>query len=89
LVSGPEVVRTRISRGTLDSVQDHGRVFVLLEHDRTPSNPNLMVNETAFTESLRDHLLAAALERIPPQLEAPAETSSEPVRAPESASEVG
>jgi hypothetical protein len=31
----PEAVRNRLSRGTLDSVKEHGRVYVLLDADRS------------------------------------------------------
>src|SRR5829696_5665657 len=86
-----EAVRTRIQRGTLRSVREGGRVFVLLDFDRTQSNTDTTSDQTqALVEALldqveylrrelkvrteenrrKDHLLAAALERIP-ALESP------------------
>lgn len=93
-----EAVRTRIQRGTLRSVREDGRVFVLFDADRTQSNTDITGDQTALVGELRDrvafleaelkirteenrrkdHLLAAALERIP-AIEAP--------ESPESASE--
>jgi hypothetical protein len=49
----PEAVRTRLSRGTLESVKDQGRVFVLLEHDITSSGSDITDDQTALVESLR------------------------------------
>jgi hypothetical protein len=49
----PEAVRTRLSRGTLESVKDQGRVFVLLEHDITGSGADMTGDQTALVESLR------------------------------------
>jgi excisionase family DNA binding protein len=80
-----EAVRTRIQRGTLKSVREGGRVFVVIGQDRTRSNTNITDDQTALVEMLqdeveylrrelkvrteenrrKDHLLAAALERIP------------------------
>src|SRR5215203_386747 len=79
-------VRNRISRGTLRSVREEGRVFVLLADDDPQTTTGLQSANDALISELRDqikylreenqrkdHLLAAALERIPPQLEAPTE----------------
>jgi hypothetical protein len=89
----PEAVRTRLSRGKLQSVKESGRVFVLLDPDITKSNTDRtkdITDQTELVEALRsevahlrqeleirteeirrrDHLLAAALERIP-EIEAP------------------
>jgi hypothetical protein len=99
-----EAVRTRLSRGTLRSVREHGRVYVLLDPDITQPNDDRTKDQTALVDELRDrvaflereletrteenrrkdHLLAAALERIPalvPPPEAPEspDTPSEPV----------
>jgi excisionase family DNA binding protein len=80
-----EAVRTRIQRGTLDSVREGGRVFVVMGQGRTRSNTDMTDDQTALVEALqseveylrkelevrteenrrKDHLLAAALERIP------------------------
>src|SRR5829696_3708245 len=80
-----EAVRTRIQRGTLRSVRESGRVFVLFDADRTQSDTDRTGDRTALVDELRarvafletelrtrteenrrkDHLLAAALERIP------------------------
>ena len=85
-----EAVRTRIQRGTLRSVRESGRVFVLFDADRTQSDTDRTGDRTALVDELRarvafletelrtrteenrrkDHLLAAALERIP-AIEAP------------------
>ena len=94
-----EAVRTRIQRGTLRSVREGGRVFVLLDSDRTQSNEDRTSDQTqALVDELRDrvaflegqlkiraeenrrkdHLLAAALERIP---------AIEPPESPEAPSE--
>jgi hypothetical protein len=61
----PEAVRTRLSRGTLDSVRDGGRVFVLLDHDITSPNQDISGDQTALVESLRDQVafLQRELER--------------------------
>jgi|SRR5215203_3173703 len=87
-----EAVRTRIHRGTLRSVREGGRVFVLLDTDRTQPNIDRTDDQTQLVEALqdqveylrqepkirteenrrKDHLLAAALERIP-ALEPPGE----------------
>ncbi len=103
-----EAVRTRIQRGTLESVREGGRVFVLFDPDMTQSNTdrtdNQTQDQTALVEALqeqveylrrelavrteenrrKDHLLAAALERIP-ALEPPTETAGEPTGVPENA----
>src|SRR5215213_774971 len=80
-------VRMRVKRGTLPSTREGGRLYVLLEHDPTsdPERPHDRTSEliatlqeqpqaerAAHAEARR--LLAAALERIPSQLEAPTET---------------
>jgi hypothetical protein len=80
-----EAVRTRIQRGTLKSIHERGRVWVVLDPDETQSNTDRTANQTELVHELRarvaflegqlkirteenrrkDHLLAAALERIP------------------------
>ena len=95
-----EAVRTRIQRGTLRSAREGGRVFVLLDSDRTQPNTDRTSDQTTLVGELRDrvafleaelkirteenrrkdHLLAAALERIP-AIEAP--------ESPETPSEAG
>jgi hypothetical protein len=61
----PEAVRTRISRGTLESVKDQGRVFVLLEPDRTTPNTDITGDQTALVDTLRNQVefLQGELER--------------------------
>jgi hypothetical protein len=91
-------VRNRITRGTLEAEHEGGRVFVVLpagipEDTRRDADveylkahiETLQAALEAERESNRENrrLLAAALERIPPQLEAP----SEPREAPETATE--
>jgi excisionase family DNA binding protein len=76
-----EAIRGRIRRGTIRYERVGGRVFVLLPVERTtdqaPDQSELVEelrrqNEYLREENLRkDHLLAAALERIP-AIEAPA-----------------
>ena len=90
----PGAVRNRISRSTLPSVREGGRVFVLLPEGEERHTTGLQSANDELISQLRseikylreenqrkDHLLAAALERIPPQLEAP----SEPRESPETA----
>jgi hypothetical protein len=92
-----EAVRTRIQRGTLRSIHERGRVWVVLNADETRSNTDRTVDQTDLVDELRarvsfleselkirteenrrkDHLLAAALERIP-AIEPPAETRESP-----------
>jgi hypothetical protein len=80
-----EAVRTRIQRGTLRSMHERGRVWVVLDFDETRSNTSRTGDQTELVDELRarvaflegelkirteenrrkDHLLAAALERIP------------------------
>jgi excisionase family DNA binding protein len=90
-------IRKRVKRGTLQSDRVGGRVYVYLDtgesadrsEDRSTGRDELVAELRGQIEYLReenrrkDHLLAAALERIPPQLEAP----SEPPRAPGTATE--
>jgi hypothetical protein len=97
-----EAVRTRIQRGTLKSIHERGRVWVVLDTDETRSNTDRMTDQTELVHELRsrvaflegqlkirteenrrkDHLLAAALERIP-QLEPPSESPESPTEAAE------
>jgi hypothetical protein len=92
-----EAVRTRIQRGTLRSIHERGRVWVVLGPDETRSNTDRTVDQTELVHELRarvaflegqlkirteenrrkDHLLAAALERIP-AIEPPAEARESP-----------
>jgi excisionase family DNA binding protein len=87
-------VRKRIQRGHLEHDKDSdGRVYVYLdrqdlERDKFRDNSYPLIiqrleNEVEFLRrelERRDRLLAAALERIPPQIEAPRE---EPPEAPQ------
>jgi hypothetical protein len=102
----PEAVRTRISRGTLESVRDRGRVFVLLEPDQAQPNTDqtgdslrsvshaVISAKDDLIETLREQLaaerqahaearrlLAAALDRIPPQIAPPQDGRDPPVTA--------
>jgi hypothetical protein len=52
----PEAVRTRISRGTLESVRDGRRVFVLLNADQIRPNTDQTNDQTALVEILRDQV---------------------------------
>jgi excisionase family DNA binding protein len=87
-------VRMRVKRGTLPSTREGGRLYVLLvteptpeperPHDRTSEliatlREQLQAEREAHAEARR--LLAAALERIPPQLEAPSEPRESPSEA--------
>ena len=100
----PGAVRNRISRSTLRSVREEGRVYVLLPADSPrdtrrdttdlqSANDALISQLRSEIEYLReenqrkDHLLAAALERIPTQLEAPAEPRESPETATEDEAE--
>ena len=92
-----EAVRMRIKRGTLRSERQAGRVFVLLGQGQPteqptdrPDEPNALISqlrdEIAYLRDenrRKDELLAAALSRIPPALEAPSEAreSSQTVEA--------
>src|SRR5215207_8991403 len=52
-----EAVRTRMHRGTLRSVREGGRVFVLLDSDRTQSNTDRTDDQTqALVEALQDQV---------------------------------
>jgi hypothetical protein len=84
----------RVKRGTLPSTREGGRLYVLLDpeptteperpHDRTNEliatlREQLQAERAAHGESRR--LLAAALERIPPQIEAPSDERESPTAA--------
>jgi excisionase family DNA binding protein len=86
-------IRKRVKRGTLQSERVGERVYVYLDtgesadrsEDRSAGRDELVKELRSQIEYLReenrrkDHLLAAALERIPPQLEAPSEPTGSPV----------
>jgi len=84
-------VRNRIKRGTLRAEREAGRVYVLSAGAASRDEPNdesqlvvvlreqLQAERQAHAEARR--LLMAALERIPPQIEAP----QEPRESPETA----
>jgi hypothetical protein len=92
-------VRKRVQRGLVDHAKGpDGRVYIYVDtlgdvRDTLPDNSYPLIverleNEVEFLRrelERRDRLLAAALERIPPQIEAPSEapearvTPSEPV----------
>ncbi len=93
----PEAVRARIKRGTLYKEKGtDGTVYVRLGGDGTDDGTSTQPGRDELVEELRDriryleeesrrkdHLLAAALERIPPaQEEAPPEARESPVTAP-------
>jgi hypothetical protein len=88
-----DAVRKRAQRGTLDSERDaDGHLYIWLDTDTpdgsTPTQAHLdaLEDQIAFLRAeleRKDHLLAAALERIPPAIEAP----PEPREWPESVSE--
>jgi hypothetical protein len=84
-----DAVRKRIARGTLESEKADGKVYVWLDDGAPRSDTERLIStleeqlrleREAHAEARR--LLAAALERIPPQLEAPQE-SSEPRESPQ------
>ena len=84
-------VRNRIKRGTLQAEREAGRVYVLLAGAASRDRPadeselvavlreQLAAERQAHAEARR--LLMAALERIPPQLEAPQEARESPQTA--------
>ena len=90
-----DAVRKRIQRGTLESEKADGKVYVWLDDGAPRSDTDALISEMrAHNETLREQLeaerqahaearrlLAAALERIPPQLEAPQEPSESPETA--------
>jgi hypothetical protein len=93
-----DAVRKRIARGTLEAEKVDGKVYVWLDDGAPRSDTDALISETrAHAETLREELeaerqahaetrrlLAAALERIPPQLEPPTqETPKPPERATE------
>jgi hypothetical protein len=93
-----DAVRKRVKRGTLESEKDaDGRLYVFIDADLDAGAPRsdtdrlistleeqLRLEREAHAEARR--LLAAALERIPPQLEAPT-APSEPRESPDTSSE--
>lgn len=91
-----DAVRMRARRGTLESEHDaNGRLYVWLDTDEAQSESSALIDELrAHNATLREQLeaerqahaearrlLAAALERIPPQLEAPSEARESPTSA--------
>jgi hypothetical protein len=86
-----DAVRQRVRRGTIEHSKDsEGRIIVYLtEQDirRDTVRDELVEQLRSEIEYLRaenqrkDHLLAAALERVPPALEAPPDEGESPVRA--------
>jgi len=93
-----DALRKRVKRGTLESEKDaDGRLYVFLDTDQESVPPRsdtnrlistleeqLALEREAHAEARR--LLAAALERIPPQLEAPT-APPEPRESPETPSD--
>jgi hypothetical protein len=91
LETSVDAVRKRIQRGTLESEKADGKVYVWLDDGAPRSDTDALISEMrAHNETLREQLeverqahaearrlLAAALERIPPQLEPPRETPSQ------------
>jgi hypothetical protein len=88
-------VRNRIKRGTLRAEREAGRVYVLVagaaSRDESPGeSPLVAVLREQLAAERQAHaevrrLLAATLERIPPQLEAPAEPPPDERGSPERA----
>jgi hypothetical protein len=91
-------LRQRIRRGTLESFKEHGRVYVYIpvQHNvHTPESHTLRsadarvkllereLEQAHEREAEMRRLLAAALERIPPQLDAPAEPTQTVEEEPE------
>ncbi len=92
-----DAVRKRVQRGTLPSEKgEDGSLYVWVEadppDDPTPTREHLdsLHDQIAFLRAeleRKDHLLAAALERIPPAIEeAPPEARESPETASEAAS---
>jgi hypothetical protein len=89
-----DAVRKRVKRGTLPSEKDaDGSLYVWVDadppDDHTPTQAHLdsLHDQIAFLRAeleRKDHLLAAALERIPPALEEPPREARE---TPETASD--
>jgi hypothetical protein len=52
----PEAVRTRLSRGTLDSEREGRRVYVLLEPDLTRHNKDRTSDQTRYVRSLEERV---------------------------------
>jgi hypothetical protein len=85
----------RVKRGKLTGDKEHNKLFVWIDTDQTadPTAPRDELlgayrDEIAFLRrelERKDHLLAAALERIPPQLEAPSAHPESPEMATEEA----
>jgi hypothetical protein len=85
LETSVDAVRKRIARGTLESEKADGKVYVWLDDGAPRSDTDALISQMAGRiEDLREQLeserqahsesrrlLAAALERIPPALEAP------------------
>jgi len=92
-----DAVRKRIARGTLESEKVDGKVYVLLDDGAPRSDSEALISSKDETIAvLREQLeaerqahaearrlLMAALERIPPQIEAP----QEPPESPETVEE--
>src|SRR5918995_361274 len=53
-----EAVRTRIQRGSLRSVRDGGRVFVLFDRDMTQPNTDRTDNQTVLVDELRARVVS-------------------------------
>jgi hypothetical protein len=93
-----DALRKRVKRGTLEAERGaDGRLYVLLDADQESGAPRsdterlISVLEDQLRQEREAHaearrLLAAALERIPPQLEAPT-APSEPRESPETPAE--
>jgi hypothetical protein len=52
----PEAVRTRLSRGSLDSVREGRRVYVLLEPDLTRHDRDRTDDQTRYVRSLEERV---------------------------------
>jgi hypothetical protein len=52
----PEAVRTRLSRGSLDSVREGRRVYVLLEPDLTRHDKDRTDDQTRYVRSLEERV---------------------------------
>lgn len=92
-----DAVRQRVRRNTIEHERtEDGRVYVYLTEEDAQPNAVPYAVQKAQLEELRDrvryleeesrrkdHLLAAALERIPPAITAPSEPRESPVTASE------
>ena len=59
-----EAVRQRVKRGTLDSIKVDGKLFVLLDNDRSDTQEQLVNNRSADTSNDRSRLVNALEDEV-------------------------